>query len=137
MALIPVFRRNEPPGAVLLNWPANRTAKLLAREVRRGLSPVEGCRQTLQHLMPEEDKPRAVVIIRARLDDDVDDAGAGPADFSGEFVRCNLKFADAILRQIGQRSAYHLVIVVPAVDGDVAATAKCACRRDFQSVGFC
>src|SRR5437773_5652959 len=124
MALIPVFGRDEPPGAVLLNWPANRTAKLLAREVRRGLSPVEGRRQTLQYLVPEEDKPRAVVIICAGLGDDVDDAGAGPADFGGEFVRCNLKLAHAILRQIGQRSAYHLVVVVPAVDGDVAAAAK-------------
>src|SRR2546422_3348435 len=124
MALIPVFRRNEPPGAVSPDRPADRTAKLLAREVRRGLSPVEGRGQALQHLMPEEDKPRAVIVICAGLGDDVDDAGAGPADFSGEFVRRNLELADAIFRQIGQRSPYHLVVVVPAVDGDVAAAAN-------------
>ena len=77
-----------------------------------------------------------MIIIGARFRKDVNNAGAGPAHFGGEFVGCNLKLAHAVLREVHQRTAHHLIIIVSTIDGDVAATPKSPRRRYLQRVGL-
>ena len=65
-----------------------------------------------------------MVVVGTRLGDDVDDAGAGAAHFTGEFVGCNLEFLDAVLWEVHQCAANNLIVVVAAVDGNIAAAAE-------------
>ena len=55
VALVAVFRRNEPPCTIFLDGSADRAAELFAGEMRGRLIPVEG-RQCLQHFVPKEDE---------------------------------------------------------------------------------
>ena len=82
MTLVAVFSRNKPPGAVPFDRAADGTAELLACKVRRRLSLVEGCRQTLQRFMPEEDETGTVIVVSTGLGDNIDDAGPGTANGS-------------------------------------------------------
>src|SRR5687767_2618011 len=84
--------------------------------------------------MPEEEESRAVVVVGARLGDDVDDAGAGAAHLGGELVGGDLELLHAVLREVHQRSADHFVVVVGAIYGDVATATKGAGRRSLQRV---
>src|SRR5713101_4151524 len=104
--------------------------------MRRWLSPVEGSRETLQGFVPEEEESRTMQVISSRLGDDIDDAGAGPAHLGREFVGGDLKLCDSILWEVGQRSAYHFVVVVAAVNADVPSSAKGTGRGDLQGVCF-
>ena len=53
-----------------------------------------------------------------------------------EPVRRELKFLHGVLRQILQRPADDIVVVVRAVDGHVAAATELAGRRDQNGVRF-
>ena len=68
--------------------------------------------------------------------DDVDDAVARAADLGGESSGRNLKLLNRVLGQIRERSANHLVVIVSAIDGDIAAASKAAGRADFKRVGL-
>jgi hypothetical protein len=47
-----------------------------------------------------------------------------------------LKLSDGILGKIGECSANNFVVVVAAIDGDVAAPAKAARGADFKRICF-
>src|SRR6266576_3924010 len=121
MSLVAVLRRNEPEGFVFLDRSTDRASKLFAREMRSGLVSNES-RKSLQRLMPEVQESGTVVIVCARFGDDVDDAGTGAPHFGGEFVGRNLELLNAVLGKVHQRAAYHLVVVIRAVNVDVTAT---------------
>ena len=69
-----------------------------------------------------------MIVIRAGLGDDVNDAGTGSAHLGREPVRGNLELVNAIFGKVRQGAAYHLIIVIPAVDRDVTTAAESACR---------
>src|SRR5207237_6761152 len=107
MALVAVFRRNEPKRTVPLDWTTDRASELLAHEVGSRLSPVESG-HCLQRLVPEIGETRAMVAVRARLGNDIDDAGAGSANFGGELIGRDLEFLHAVFGKVHQRAAHNL-----------------------------
>ena len=135
MSLVAVFGRYEPEGFVFFDRSADGAAELFAREMRSRLVSNER-RKSLQRLMPEVHESGTVVVVCARLGDYVDDAGAGAAHFGGEFVGRNLELLHAVLGEVHQGAAHHLVVVIRAVNVDVAAAPEGAGRRHLQGIGF-
>ena len=86
---------------------AHAAARLIAlqRVLRRReeLSRVQGA-------VPDECKRSAVNVVRARLDDDVDDAAAGIAVLSGEVARLKVEFLHRV--GVGKREARIQIRVV-------------------------
>jgi len=72
----------------------------------------------------------------SRLCGNVDDTGGGTPDFCCVFVGGNLKLCDSLFREVHQRSAHHFVVVVGAIDDDVAASSVRPCRRNLHRVCF-
>ena len=107
---------------------------MFAVEGRRGLARAEGCREGLEVAVALVEEGRAVVVVGSGFGNDVDDAVAGAANFRGEAGGGNLKLADGVLGEIGEGSADDFVVVVAAVDGDIAAAAKAAGRADLMGV---
>ena len=46
----------------------------------------------------------------------------------------DLKLLDGVLGKVGERAADYFVVVVAAIDGDVAASSEAACGADFEGV---
>ena len=74
--------------------------------------------------------------IAARLRHGIDHRARRPAKLRGEPVGRDLKFLHRVLRDILQRPAHHVVVVVHAVDGDVAAAAGLSSRRHNHRLRF-
>src|SRR5215469_14321796 len=121
MVLIQIFSGEKPEELVLDKRAAYRAAELLASKARRGLPPIEGGRQSLEILVAEKKVLPTMDAIGAGLCRDVDDARRGAPDFRGKFGG-NLKLGQTVFREIHQGAADHFVIVVGAVDNDVAAS---------------
>ena len=101
-----------------------------------GWPAIECRRKRLQIAVSLKNECRPVKRICSRPGDDVDDAVAGAAHLRGEARGRNLEFADGVLGQIRQCSAHNFVVVVAAIDGDVAASAKAAGRADLKRIGL-
>ena len=104
---------------------------MLAIEGGRGEAAVEGGGQGLQIAIALENEDVAVVAVGATLGDDIDDAVSGTADLGGESRSSNLKLLDGVRRKIGEGPANYFVIVVAAIDSDVATSSKASCGADF------
>ncbi len=65
-------------------------------------------------------------LVAAGASDHVNDAVPGTAHLCGESRGGNLKLGNGVLRQVAQRSADDLVVVVATIDGDVAAATEAA-----------
>lgn len=74
--------------------------------------------------------------VAARTRHDVYDRGARPPEFCGKAIRRHLKSLDRILRDVLQRSADDIFVVVHAVDGHVSATTRLARGRDDDRLRF-
>ena len=108
---------------------------LLAVEGRRLAGPaVVGGRQPLQRVVAQEDAERALELVAAAARHHVDRGGRRAALLGREAVRRHLELLDRVLRQVGERPAHHVVVVVLAVDRDVAAASELAGRRDRDHV---
>ncbi len=132
--LVAVFRRCKPKQLVLLDRAANRAAELLAVKGCRRQSVRKRARLRVQVPVAFVVENRTVILVGAAFGHNINDAGSGTARFGRELRRRNLKFRDGILREVGERSADYVVVVVAAVHGDVAAAADATVRADFQRV---
>src|SRR6266853_1247126 len=131
VVLIEVFSREEPEQLVANNWAPQGTAELFTGKARRGLAPIECRGQPLERLVAEEEELRPVHLIGPLFCSDVDDAGRGTTDFCRVFIGGNLKLSDSIFWEVHQGSAHDFVIVVSAIDDDVAASSVRACRGNL------
>ena len=124
-----VFHRAEPEQASLSTAGRPSSDDLLAIERRRlaARSAVAGsaCRRRRGRTAT-----RSVQRVAARAGHDVDGRAGGPAKVGGETVGGDLEFLHRVLRDVVQRSADHVVVVVHAVDRDVAAAAELPGRGD-------
>jgi hypothetical protein len=132
--LIAVFSGSKPPGFIGFERAADGAAELFAIKRRSGKVAIESGGESLQVAIAFVVEKRAVIVVGAGFRDDVDDAAAGAAGFGGEAGGGDLKFLNGVLRKVGERAANDFVVVVAAVDGDVAAAADAAGRADFERV---
>ena len=82
--------------------------------------------------MAEKDVLRPVYAVGPGLCGDVDDAGFGTTHFRRIFVCRDLKLTDSIFREVHQGPAHHFVVVVRAIDDNVAASSVRSPRRNLQ-----
>jgi hypothetical protein len=134
--LIAILDRREPPCAVRADGAADRPAKLLAIKGRGGQTAIEGGGEGLQISVAFEEKRRAMVVVRSAFGHDIHDAVAGAANFRGEASGGDLKLLNRILGEVRERAADDFVVVVAAIDCDIAAAAKAAAGADFKRVGL-
>ena len=134
--LVTEFEGRKPPGSIFTDRSPDRRADLLAIERRRGQATVECGRQRLKIAIALEDECRTVILVGSCLADDINDAGPGAAHLGGEPSRRDLKLLHRVFREIRQRSADHLVVVVATIHGNIAALAKAARGAHFESVGL-
>ena len=133
--LVAVLGRREPPGLAAHDRAAERRGVLLAVEGRRlARAAVEGGRQALQRVVAQEDGERAAERVGAAARHHVDRGGRRAALLGRVAVRRHLELLHRVLRQVGERTAHHVVVVVLSVDRDVAAAPRLAGRRDRHHV---
>ena len=101
-------RRSGPPSV---------NGRLLPIERRiAGHGRVDRRRQRLPALVAQVDRRRSVHDVAARFRHHVDDRCRRPAELGGEAVRRDLKLLHGVLRDVLQRPADDVVVVVHAVD---------------------
>ncbi len=130
------FAGGEPEQAIAPQRPAERRRHLLPIEWRGLVLVVERRRQRLPAIVSRKDGRRALRRVGARARDDVDDRRGRAAEVGAEAVGRDLKLLHGIDRQVQQRSADHVVVVVLAVDGDVAAASHLPGGGDQHAVGL-
>ena len=135
--LVAVLNGGKEPDFVFANRAADGTTILLPIERGSREATVECCRQRLQIAIAQEKEDIAVEAVGSSLGDDVDDAVSRATNLGGESCSGNLKLLDGVGREVGERAANYLVVVVAAIDSNVAASSKAACRADLQGVRFC
>ena len=74
--------------------------------------------------------------VTARPGHDVDDRAGRSTKVGGKTAGRDLELLHALLDDVEQRPAHHVVVVVHPVDGDVAAAAELPGRRDDHGVGL-
>ena len=133
--LVAILGGAEPEGLARDDRPARRARDLLAVErqvvARRA---VERGRQPLPGAVTQEQRRRPAQLIGAGLRDHVDHRRRRAAGFRGEAVGRDLELLHRLLRDVLERPADDVVVVVGAVDHDVAAAADLPGRRDHDAV---
>ena len=115
-----------PPAAAANCWRSNG-----------GSSPeraIVGGRQPLPAAVAQEERRRAAQLVGARLGHDVDRRRCRAPRFRREAVGGDLELLHRLLRDVLQRPADDVVVVVGAVDHDVAAAPELTGRRDRDGV---
>ena len=121
--------RRTRTGVWARSGPAERERHLLA--VERRIPGESGRASPAAPATPDREGRRRPIRadVAARARHHVDDRSGRPAELRREPVRRDLEFLHGILRDVLQRPADHIVVVVHPVDGDVAAAAGLAGRR--------
>src|SRR6266850_8102928 len=132
-----LFKGPEKEHFVLNDWPADRSAKLVAAKVLEGFA-IRGGRG--QRFGAEIFEAASVDIIRSRLGNDVDNATSsapefrvGPAGDDLEFldrVECDV-YCSALAAELLAKKA---VVVVSAIEADVIEHAALSVEIDFVAV---
>ena len=135
--LIAILRRAEPERLPGHDRTARGGRELLPIE-RRLLSgaAIVGCRESSPAAVAQEERRRAAQLIAAGLCHDVDCRRRRTARFRREAVGGDLELLHRLLRDVLQRPADDIVVVVRAVHHDVAASPELAGRRDGHRVRF-
>ncbi len=134
--LVAVLHRPEAEQVAFPQRPADRPGDLLAIERRRIQAAVGRDRRGLHGVVSEEHRRGAVQRVAARAGDDVDGRAGRASKVRGKPAGGDLELLHALLDDVEQRPAHHVVVVVHAVDGDVAAAAELPGRRDDDGVGL-
>lgn len=85
----------------------------------------------MQIAIAQEEKEAAVIAVCSSLGDDVDDAVSGTTNLGGESCGCNLKLLDGVRGKIGESASDYFIVVVAAVDSNIAASSKTSCGADL------
>ena len=134
--LVAIFEGRVEPGLVLDDRAADRSGVLLAAEGRSAQRGIDQRRRRLQRLVAREDRGGAVPVVGARLGDHVHHRRARAAERGRILVGGDLEFLHRVFRNVVQHAADGVVIVVGAVDGDVAAAAQLSVGRNHDRVGL-
>src|SRR5262249_42060256 len=120
--------RGEKPQPVAFERPAERAGILLAVERRpsepRDDAAVEGRRQPRERVVTEVEPGGAVQIVPPSFGYDVDRRRRRAPDIGREGVGDDLKILHPVLREILERTAHDVVVVVRAVNGDGDAASE-------------
>ena len=119
--LVADFQSTEAEEALTPQRTAEREGGLLT--VEGGIAdviPIEELGQGLPALVAKEQGSRRMRRVATRAGHDIDDRAGRSAQLRGEPIRPYLKFLDGILRDVHQRPTHDIVVVIHAVDGDVA-----------------
>jgi hypothetical protein len=84
----------------------------------------------LPSLIPKKQSGRTRRSLAAGAGDNIDDRSGGAAVLGGKAVRHQLKLLHRVLREILQRTAHHVVVVIHPVERDVSAASQAPGRRD-------
>ena len=117
------WARRGPPAAPASCWRSKGTVVTIG----------DG-RLRLPAVVAQEQRRGATELVGARLGDDVDDRGGRAARLGRETVGRDLELLHGLLGHVLERSTDHIVVVVGAVDHDVAAATELAGRRDEHRV---
>ena len=134
--LVAVLHGAEAEQVAFPQRPADRAGDLLAIKRRRIQAAVGRDRRGLHGVVAEEQRRGAVQRVAARAGDDVDGRAGRASKVRGKPAGGDLELLHALLDDVEQRPAHHVVVVVHAVDGDVAAAAELPGRRDDHGVGL-
>ena len=134
--LVAKLRRRETESFVPAKRPTDRSAHLFAIKARHGLGSIERGRQTLEMAIAFEQKGGSVNFVGPGARDDVDNAVSGAANLGSEASRGDLKLGDGIFREVRKRPTDNLIVIVGAIDEDVAPAPKGTGRADFNGVGL-
>ena len=133
--LVAVLRGPEPPDAALDQGAAEPDRILLAIERRLGAAgAVGGGGKPLERVVAEEERRRAREGVAPRLRDHRDRGSRRAALLGGEPVRRDLELLNGVERQVRERAAHDVVVVVLAVDADVPPAAELAGGRHGEAV---
>src|SRR6185436_5852368 len=118
--LVAVLRGPEPPDAALHQGTAEPDRILLSIERRLAARRIGRGGEALEGIVAEEEGRRTGEGVVPRLRDHRDRRSRRPAQLCAEPGRGDLELLDGVEGQVREGTAHDVVVVVLAVDGDVA-----------------